>query len=130
MNGGEDSFRVASVPGRRIVRVTITGAMTLDDVTRLAVAQAGLVKVLGYRPGHFDALIDSSGSPIQPVIVGDALRALSMREDFSPARLAFVHGDGSVKMQLRRLNAGKHAGYFSSVDEALSWLANDGSTGE
>lgn len=115
-------FSVAPGSGRRIIRVTIHGGLALDDVDRLATSQAGLVRTLGYRPHSFDALIDCTASPIQSIVVADALCALSDRADFNPARIAFVHDDGPVKMQLRRVNVDKNAGFFATEEEALVWL--------
>lgn len=121
-------FSVAPGSGRRIIRVTIHGGLTLDDVDQLATSQASLVKMLGYRPRTFDALIDCTASPIQSIVVADALCALSDRADFNPARIAFVHDDGPVKMQLRRVNADKNADFFATEEEALAWLSAEKET--
>lgn len=116
------SFTIDPVPGHPIVHVTMEGIFTLSDVDRLAVSQAKLAELLRYRAGMFDILIDVTACPIQPVDVADALNILSEYPDFQPARLAFVHGDAAVKMQIRRQNACKGADFFTDRDSALAWL--------
>lgn len=116
------SFQINTVAEQRFVHITLGGLFGLDDVVAFATAQREAYKSLPTPVTDHVTLCDVSQCRIQLHPVVEAFRALLNQRALMGARIGFVVGQSSARMQLRRLISRDNAKVFDDVAEAKAWL--------
>ena len=114
-------FSITTDPHRKLVRVTITGMLTTDDVRELYRQERQAVLGMACRLGDHLALADLTGCALQLQDVAAAFQR-EMHSIARARRLALVVGGSVVKMQVRRILRRADAALFATVDGAEQWL--------
>ena len=114
------SFKVD--PARDLVRITMAGLFTLEDIAAFAEARREAHAKLGCRPNQHVTLNDLRALKIQPQEVVTAFREMLAEPYYRSRRLAFVVGPTLARNQLGRAVAERDARYFDDPVTAEAWL--------
>ena len=107
---------------RRLVRITLAGNFTTDDVERMDLARKGAIGSLRGRFNDHLALIDVSACAPSPPDVAAALQAAIGNPVFRARRCAMVVSTGLIKMQARRVVDRPDMLFCATIDEAEARL--------
>lgn len=116
------SFHIETEPARDLVRITMSGFFTPDDIEAFLAARAAAHKQLRCGPNQHLTLNDVRGMKIQSQQAVVAFQRMLADPDHRSRRLAFVVDKTLALLQLERALANRDARCFSSVNEALLWL--------
>lgn len=107
---------------RSLVRITMSGLFTLDDVEGFVRDRAKAHAELRCLPNRHLTLNDVRGMKIQHQEVVAAFQAMLAAPEYRSRRLAFVAGPTLAKSQLMRALSGRDAQCFADVASAERWL--------
>ena len=114
------SFKVD--PARDLVRITMAGLFTPDDIAAFAEARREAHNKLSCPPNAHVTLNDLRGLKIQPQEVVVAFREMLAAPYYRSRRLAFVVGPTLARNQLTRALANRDARCFDDPVSAEAWL--------
>lgn len=117
-------FTISTDRARKLVRVRLTGMLSVDDVQRFYREEADAIRAMGCRPGEHDVLVDLSECPLQL----QHIVAEFQKEANAPGRarrVAMVTGESLVRLQARRVFTRDGVALFGTVAEADGWLIAD-----
>ena len=114
------SFKVD--PARDLVRITMSGLFTLDDIAAFAEARREAHAKLSCGPNQHVTLNDLRALKIQPQEVVAAFREMLAAPYYRSRRLAFVCGPTLARNQLMRALADRDARCFDDPVSAEAWL--------
>lgn len=118
----EDLFSIEVDVGRDLVRMTLSGFFTSEDIARFNVARLEAYSALRCEPNQHVTLIDIREMHIQAQArIGDFQQGIADPRT-AAKRLAFVVARSLARLQVQRAAQGREAGYFTSVEEAEAWL--------
>lgn len=117
------SFQIKTVVEQRFVHITLGGLFGLEDVAAFAAAQREAYKSLPAPTADHVTLCDISQCRIQLHPVVEAFRALLNHRTLMGTRIAFVVGQSSARMQVRRLIDRDNAQVFDDPVAAKAWLS-------
>ena len=117
------TFDIAFDPSRGLVRITLAGFFTGDEMRQFAAARQTAYDRMTTPRGRHLTLIDVRACKIQSQEVVEAFRAILRDPSGQGRRLAFVTGDSAAKMQIRRLIERDSARVFDDMAGADAWLA-------
>lgn len=115
-------FDVVAVPEKNLIRLTMSGFFSKDDIDKMRNRLVCALAELGCGPNQHDTLCDIRGMKIQ------AQQSVSLFQDLvgsDPVRsrlLAFVVGPTLARLQARRLTDREGVCFFSEMQEAENWL--------
>ena len=121
------SFQVD--PARDLVRITMGGLFTPDDIAAFAEARRAAHCKLRCPANAHVTLNDLRELKIQPQEVVTAFREMLAAPDYRSRRLAFVCGPTLARNQLTRALATRDARCFDDPVSAEAWLLSEGSEG-
>jgi hypothetical protein len=113
-------FSVTPDPARRLVRATLTGFFTVDEVAAFAAAEQAAARALG--PGPFDLLVETPDGTAQAQDVAGAFRTLAETATVRATRIAVACESSLLRLQLRRILTGDTVAVFENRHDAESWL--------
>src|SRR3569623_3220264 len=109
-------------PARDLVRITMGGRFTLDDIAAFAEARHKAHCKLRCPANAHVTLNDLRELKIQPQEVVTAFREMLAAPDYRSRRLAFVCGPTLARNQLTRALATRDARCFDDPVSAEAWL--------
>ena len=112
-------------PQRDLVRITLTGFFTSDDVARFVAARDAAHRQLRCAANAHDTLVDMRKMEIQAQETVTAFQQVLADPRTRSRRLAFVVARSLARMQIKRAADTRTAAYFTTIDEAEAWLATD-----
>jgi hypothetical protein len=116
-------IRVSTEPGRKLVRATMDGLLTVADVEQFSADEQAAVREMGLASGEFDLLVETLGSVVQTLEVMEAFAELLARSPLKARKIATVRQGALTRMQSRRIgNVRSNYEVFGTVEEANSWL--------
>lgn len=107
---------------RDLVRITMAGLFTLDDINTFLEARRKAHEALACGPNAHVTLNDLRGMKIQPQEVVAAFRGMLADPEYRSRRLAFVAGRTLARSQLMRALASRDARCFEDPADAEAWL--------
>ncbi len=128
MTQGRKLVRVEAEEGRHLLRMTLTGFLTVEDIWNFETARARMIEMSGFdRSGHV-ALCDLGGLALQSQDVIRAIQQMQADDPYPPLRAAIVTAGAAIRMQARRACATAQCKteIFVSAAEAEQWLFGDG----
>lgn len=114
-------FTIATEPARKLVRLKISGLLSVADVEEFYRQQRAAIQAMGCRLGDHLVLADLCDCPLQFQEVVAAFQK-EMRAPTGSRRLAMATGNSLARMQARRLAARDNAALFVTPAEAETWL--------
>src|SRR4051812_37048632 len=117
------SFQVD--PARDLVRITMGGLFTLDDIAAFAEARQAAHRKLRCAANAHLTLNDLRALKIQPQEVVAAFRAMLAEPAYRSRRLAFVCGPTLARNQLTRALGARDALCFDDPVSAEAWLLRE-----
>jgi hypothetical protein len=114
-------FSIDTDPKRRLIRISVSGMLTTEEVTELYRQEYEAIRAMGCPMGSQLVLVDLRECPLQ---LQDVVGAFQ-REMHSPnkaKRLAMVTGGSLSRMQARRIMQRDDAQLFDTMAEAETWL--------
>ncbi len=119
-------YAIATEPAHRLVRITITGLLSVEQVADLYRQEHDAIAAMGCPLGQQIVLVDLRKCPLQ---VQDVVKTFKSKigGEQSARRIALVTGDSAARMQARRIIERDDAALFSSIGEAEAWLLEAGS---
>lgn len=118
------SFKVD--PARDLVRITMGGLFTLDDIAAFTEARREAHARLQCPANAHLTLNDLRELKIQPQEVVTAFREMLAAPHYRSRRLAFVLGQTLARNQLSRALASRDARCFDDPISAEAWLLSEG----
>jgi hypothetical protein len=117
---------VETDPGRKLVRATMSGLLSLAEVKIFGEEEQKAVRSMGLASGEFFLLVDAIGETVQTQEVALAFGELVSNSALKAERIAIVRSGVLASMQSRRI-AGSRSNYevFGSVADAEAWLFPD-----
>jgi len=114
---------VTSEPSRKLVRATMKGLLTLEEVKRFSTEEQAAVARMGLKSGEFVLIIQTGGNQVQTQEVMEAFRALMIHSPLKARKIATVRDGALTRMQSRRISQVRsNAEVFDTVVEAEAWL--------
>ena len=117
-------FTISTEPHRQLVRIKVTGMLTLEQVADFYRAEHEAIRAMGCPLGQQIAIVDVSECPLQLQQIVEAFQK-SMESPARAKRLAMVTGGSLSRMQARRILKRDNAALFETVAEAEAWLFAD-----
>lgn len=114
-------FSIKTDAPRKLVRITISGMVTVEEVQQFRQQERAAVTAMGCRLGDHLALADLTGCGLQLQQVVAAFQQV-IEARGQARRLALVTGDSVVRMQARRVINRPDAALFETIAEAEAWL--------
>lgn len=122
----KDKFSIAIDPSRDLVRITMAGLFTLDDVRDFYEARREAHERLGLPKNAHLTLNDVRELKILPQETLAAFFEMLADPDYHSRRLAFVIAPNLVRAQVGRALAGReNARCFDDAIEAEAWLLEE-----
>ena len=119
MNG---HFDITIDPARKLLRITLRGFFSAENVGEYLVAKNAALTRLNCRPNQHVTLVDVSASKLQSQDVVRAFQSTIADPRHQSRRIAIVTGSSLARMQVRRLLTRDNAGCFETIEEAEAWL--------
>jgi hypothetical protein len=116
------SFSFHVDPSRNLVRIVMSGMLSLEDVRVFAEARRQAHAKLRCPPNEHVTLNDIRALKIQPQLVVVAFREMLSAPEYRSRRLAFVVGRTLALNQLQRALAGREGRAFEDPVAAEAWL--------
>lgn len=117
-------FEIKTEPGRRLVRLKLSGMLSEADVTELYRQEHAAILAMGCRLGEHLLLIDSTDNLLQTQSVIEAFKH-QMAKPSRAKRIAVVTGQSLSRMQARRLLTEQPGRTFETMAEAEAWLLTE-----
>lgn len=109
-----------------ILRISVEGLWSLDDVPALAAALASAARRANAIRDDFDVLVESFDFPLQADDVADALSdIMRVGMALTTGHAAVVVGSLANREQAETALAHPHLRVFMSMEEAERWLAEE-----
>ncbi len=119
----EDKFTIQADPASGLVRITMSGLFTLDDVGAFYEKRRKAHGQLGLPRNEHLTLNDVRALKILPQETLAAFCNMLADPDYHSRRLAFVVGPTLLRGQILRALAGReNARCFNHVEDAEDWL--------
>lgn len=115
-------FTIHSDPASTILRVDMSGFLTLDEVQRFSTAEQEAARALTLAHGGFDLLIRTPDGIAQSQEVMTAFFQMLGQARYKARSIAIVAERPLLRMQLRRVFTVDHVGIFAELAEANDWL--------
>ncbi len=116
-------FRVEYEPRANVLRLTVAGFWTPEDVSAFARAVGATTQQARAIRDDFDVIVDSLEFPVQANDVADLLTNVMVGGATSTSgRFAVVVGSQLNKMQAERTLVHPRLHVFLSLEEAQAWL--------
>jgi hypothetical protein len=109
-----------------LIRITMTGLFTVEDVAGFLAARREAHAALGCAPNQHLTLNDVRAMKIQPQETVAAFHLLLADTEYRSRRLAFVVSPTLARSQLMRALAGRYSRCFDDPWAAEAWLLEDG----
>ena len=109
-------------PERDLVRITLAGFFTPDDVARFVAARDAAHRQLRCAPNAHATLVDMRAMQIQSQETVTAFQQVLGDPRTVSRRLAFVVARSLSRLQIKRAAAERSAAYFTTMEEAESWV--------
>ena len=122
---GTFSFRIDR--SRDLVRITMAGFYTLEDIRAFLEARKKAHAALGCAPNAHLTLNDIRGMTGQPNTTVDAFAEMLAAPEYRSRRLAFVVGPNLARTQVLRALANRAGRCFTDPEAAEAWLLSEGS---
>jgi hypothetical protein len=122
MTGG---LQIQVDAARDLIRITMSGFFTEDDIRAFLDARAAAHKLLRCGPNQHLTLNDMRAMDVRSQQAVDSFRAILAAPEYRSRRLAFVVTGALSRMQLMRTIEGRDAGCFEDVESAEAWLLAD-----
>ena len=117
---------VETDPGRKLVRATMSGLLSLAEVKILGEEEQKAVRSMGLASGEFFLLVDAIGETVQTQEVAIAFGELISNSALKARRIAIVRSGVLASMQSRRIAAARpNHEVFGNVADAKAWLFSD-----
>jgi hypothetical protein len=114
-------YTIATEPQHRLVRITISGLLTVDCVAALYREEHEAIRAMGCPLGQQIVLVDITKCPLQFQEVVENFRE-GIGSEKSARRIAFVTGPSAARMQARRIIEREDVQLFETRPEAERWL--------
>lgn len=109
-------------PQRDLVRITLAGFFTPDDVARFVAGRDAAHRQLRCAANAHNTLVDMRAMEIQAQETVAAFQQVLADPRTRSRRLAFVVARSLARMQIRRAADARDAAYFTTIEEAEAWL--------
>lgn len=109
-------------PSRDLVRITLAGFFTPDDVARFVTARDAAHRQLRCGPNEHATLVDMRAMQIQSQETVTAFQQVLGDPREASRRLAFVVARSLARLQIKRAASERQAAYFTTVEEAELWV--------
>ncbi len=109
-------------PARDLVRITLTGFFSPDDVDRFVAARDAAHRQLRCAPNAHVTIVDMRAMQIQAQETVAAFQQVLSDPRMVSRRLAFVVARSLSRLQIKRAAAERAAEYFTSLEEAECWV--------
>lgn len=113
-------YRVTVDPVRRLIRASLCGFFSSEEVAAFAVEEQAAARALG--PGPFDLLIETAGGMTQAQDVVTAFQRLAETAEVKAARIAVACESSLLRLQLRRILTSDKVAIFEGLPDAEAWL--------
>ena len=118
-------FEISVDPMRALVRATLAGFFTVEDVRQFAQAEQAAAESLGCPPGEHRALIDATRSEVHSREVAEAFAHMVSASPLRARRLAVVAINTLHRIQTRRIISTDRSAMFATIEEAEAWIDAD-----
>ena len=115
-------FTISTDASRRLVKISISGLLSADDVDRLYREEHQALRDMGCPIGQQVVIADLTNCPLQFQEVVAAFRT-NFGDPSRARKLALVMGKSAARMQARRIIPAEGAALFNTLDEAEAWIA-------
>lgn len=109
-------------PARDLVRITLAGFFSPDDVDRFVAARDAAHRQLRCAPNAHATIVDMRAMQIQAQETVAAFQHVLADPRMVSRRLAFVVARSLSRLQIKRAAAEREAAYFTSIEEAECWV--------
>ncbi|KQN89780.1 hypothetical protein ASE95_16485 [Sphingomonas sp. Leaf231] len=109
-------------PARDLVRITLTGFFTPDDVARFVAARDAAHAQLRCAPNAHATLVDMRAMQIQSQATVEAFQRVLGDPRMASRRLAFVVARSLARLQIKRAAAEREASFFTAIEDAEAWV--------
>jgi len=116
------NFTIDVEPERDLVRITLGGFFTAADVNDFLAVRDKAHHRLTCGPNQHLTLADVREMRIQPQEAVGRFGAMLADPRQRSRKLAFVFASTLARGQLMRAAEGRHARFFTDMDEAKAWL--------
>ncbi len=116
------SYRIACEPERDLVRITMSGFFSVEQVQEFATARAEHYAQLRCPPNQHLTLCDASQMRIQTQEVVAAFARVVQIPEFRSRKLAIIVGSSLARIQTQRVSEREGVQLFRSVSDAEEWL--------
>jgi hypothetical protein len=107
---------------RGLVRITMAGFFSAEDIRDFLKARAEAHEALGWAPNQHFTLNDVRNMTAQPQTIVDAFEEILAHPESRSRRLAFVVAPTFVRSQVVRALSGREAKCFTDPALAEAWL--------
>jgi hypothetical protein len=114
-------YTIATEPANRLVRITISGMLTVEQVASLYREEHAAIREMACPLGQQVVLVDLRKCPLQFQEVVKTFKD-KIGGEHSARRIALVTGDSAARMQARRIIERDGAALFATLAEAETWL--------
>ena len=118
---GDRMFSITTEPHRKLVRLSVKGMLTLEQVQELYRQEHEAIRAMGCNLGEQLVIVDLRECPLQLQDIVNAFQK-SMESPAKAQRLAMVTGTSLSKMQARRIMKRNDAALFDTIAEAEAWI--------
>jgi hypothetical protein len=116
-------IKVESNRALKLVRVTMSGLLTEDEVRSFGQAKEDAVRDMGLKSGEYLMLIDARGNTVHTQQVMEILADLVTHSRLKAKRIATVREGALTRLQSGRLSKLRDDyRVFDNMGEAESWL--------
>ncbi|MFK3890658.1 hypothetical protein [Sphingomonas sp. NPDC079357] len=109
-------------PQRDLVRITLAGFFSPDDVARFVAARDAAHQQLRCAPNAHATLVDMRAMQIQSQETVAAFQQVLADPRYTSRRLSFVVARSLARLQIKRAASEREAAYFTTVEEAEAWV--------
>jgi hypothetical protein len=117
-------FEITTDPRRHLVRIKLSGMMSVDDVAELYRQEHVAIRAMRCPVGQHVLLIDSTQNELQTQDVIAAFKG-ELSRPTRARRIAVVTGQSLSRMQARRLLTDQPGMIFATEAEAEAWLFSE-----
>lgn len=118
-------FALSADPKLRLIITTLSGFMTVEEVTDLVRQEQALVAGYGFGDREFNHLVDAEELAVQSQPVAATFAAALESVPLKAKRVAVLRGSMLANMQQQRvLQIKDNAAIFSDRAEAIAWLGD------
>ncbi|HEU0067433.1 MAG TPA: hypothetical protein VFQ57_09365 [Sphingomonas sp.] len=116
-------FEIAVDAGRKLIRATMWGFMTVEEVYDFSRQEQTAIKRMGCGSGEFLLLIETHGATTQSQDVVAAFQDIIVNSPLKAKKIASVRAGSLSRIQTRRMMmVRENIAVFETVEEAEVWL--------